>query len=98
MFVRKQPVLPNNALPESGNFTRLNFIVATFGTVLRILGKYETSDFASKYLYLYCLSGLCKNLKHMNDILHDHLRMWLEKLMDKFQLDSAEKRQLFDEM
>jgi len=63
--------------------------------VMTLLAKYETEDFASHYLYLYSLSGLCKNLQFIQMENTDDKELVKESLIDlmsKYNLDTVKKK------
>jgi len=43
-FIRSRPVLPQNALPKSGNFTLNHMIIGLYKQIIRILFKYTPED------------------------------------------------------
>jgi hypothetical protein len=45
----------------SARAARLHVIVGLFDVIVEILFKYSAEDFKAPYMYLYPLSGLCKN-------------------------------------
>jgi len=96
-FVRNRPVMPPDSLPTHGNFVRNHAIVGLFPFTLSILNKYERSDFASPYLFLYGLSGLAKNLALMRSDFQAPIKTQITSLIDKFQLDHNESLQIEDQ-
>ncbi len=85
-FIRSRPVLPQNALPKSGNFTLNHMIIGLYKQIIRILFKYTPEDFNSPYLYLYPISSLAKNLNLMKSDLHTPLQNLLFNLMERYNL------------
>ena len=91
VFVRSRPVLPENALPSCGSFNRDHLIVGLFVQIVRILFKYEKTDYNSDYLYLYPISSCCKNLFKIEKSLQPQLKSLLIQLMDKYQFTEHQK-------
>jgi hypothetical protein len=96
VYVRKPPPLTN--LPTSGRFSRLDAIRGTYKRVFGILLKYERKDFHSRYLHLYPMQGIAKNLRHLEPSLQAPLRQILINLADKYELDEKEKLQIITTM
>ena len=89
-FIRSRPVLPEGALPKSGNFTLNHMIIGLYNQIIRILLKYTPDDFNSPYLYLYPISSLCKNLHLMESDLHSPLKSVLFDLMERYCLTESQ--------
>jgi len=91
IFVRKKPRLPLDCLPKHGNFTRKNFINGVWALAVEILFRYEKSDFASPYMYLYPLIGIAKNLNIISSkLMRDGARRGIASLMQRYQLENEE--------
>jgi hypothetical protein len=96
--VRSRPTLPKNALPTSGSFTRDHLIIGLFCQVVRILFKYNKTDYNSEYLYLYPISSCCKNLYKIKANLQAPLKDLLIQLMDKYCFNDCQKQMCFDNL
>ena len=86
VFVRQRPQLPPNALPSSGQFKRDHLIIGLYFQVIRTLFKYKKEDFNSDYIFLYCLSGLAKNLPKIKLDHQTTAKQLLSVLFKKYQL------------
>lgn len=91
VFVRSRPLIPQHALPSSGNFNRDHLIIGLFIQVVRTLFKYVKTDFKSEYLFLYPISSCCKNLYKMNKSLQASLKALLINLMDRYEFNDGQK-------
>ena len=91
VFVRSPPKVPKSAIPMSATFTRMNFIRGMYFEILRILMSYNKDDFHSKYLYLYPLGGLAKNMREMPVNKQERIKAAIEDLMVKFDLSDEER-------
>ena len=98
VFVRSRPTLPQNALPTCGSFTRDHLIIGLFCQVVRILFKYNKTDYNSEYLYLYPISSCCKNLYKIKPSLQAPLKDLLIQLMDKYCFNDCQKQMCFDNL
>lgn len=87
VFVRQKPILPAGALPSCGQFKRDHLIVGLFFQVLRTLYKYDKHHFNSDYMYLYCLSGLSKNIGKLKLRVQNSAKKLIINLFTKYQLD-----------
>jgi hypothetical protein len=92
LFVRQRPTMPPGALPNSGNFTRSNLIIGLYTQIIVTLCKYCKTDFNSEYLYLYPITGLCKNLWLMKPARQSSLRRAIKTLMDNYEFDPDQKK------
>jgi len=86
-FVRSRPVLPDNCMPTNENFSRLHVIVGLFDVIVEILFKYSAEDFKAPYMYLYPLSGLCKNA---DELCQPAIKDVLFGLLLKYKLDDRQ--------
>lgn len=62
MLIHKTPKQNKSDLEQCNTFERKHFILGTFDRALRLLEKYNVTDFHSLHLPAYVLSGLSKNL------------------------------------
>jgi hypothetical protein len=90
--VRKPP--PITDLPKEGSFTRVDCILGIYCRVIRILLHYSPEDFHSRYLFLYPLGGLAKNLRLLMKENQAEMKICVVELADKYRLDQEEKNQL----
>lgn len=65
MLVHKTPKQNPSDLEQCNTFERQHFIMGTFDRALKLLEKYNVSDFHSLHLPAYVLSGLSKNLAQL---------------------------------
>jgi hypothetical protein len=93
VFVRQRPVMPPNAMPTSGNFTRNHLIRGLFFFIGNLLQKYQKDDFSSEYLYLYALTGMTKNLWMIQADYQEPMKIVLMDLFKKFDLDEEQQHQ-----
>ena len=61
LFVKSQPNLKNNPLPNCVMFTRINLIVGLYQRIVETMKKYSLDDFHSPVLISYVLTALCAN-------------------------------------
>jgi hypothetical protein len=92
-FVRKRPFISEDDLLQSGCFSREHCIVGLYSRIVDILKKYSRDDFKSAYLFLYGLSGICKNVNLLARHNHDYFTD-IQHLMEKYKLSVVEKEQL----
>ena len=92
-FVRSRPTLPENCLPNNENFSRLHVILGLYNVVVEILLKYTVEDFKAPYMYLYNISGLCKNLELLNKDNRDKMKDIMFGIMLKYKLDEKQIEQ-----
>jgi hypothetical protein len=62
-----------------------------------ILYFYQPEQYHSRYLFLYCIGGLAKNLHHLTPIARRQNMM--KSIMDltaQYQLDEGERKQILD--
>jgi len=97
-FVRNRPEMPPDSLPKHGHFVRNHAIVGIYSDIISLLNKYTREDYASPYLFLYCLSGLAKNMALMRSDLHRPIKSQLKSLIEKYQLDHNEALQIEDQL
>jgi hypothetical protein len=93
LFVRKQPPIAHS-LPRDGAFSRMDCIIGISGRVMDILNYYEPRDYHGRYMYLYCLGGLSKNLCNFPEDKRAHMRKRIMDLMDQYRLDATERQQI----
>lgn len=93
VFVRQRPVMPPQAMPTSGNFTRNHLIRGLFFYIGNMLQKYQKDDFSSEYLYLYALTGMTKNLWMIQADYQEPMKIVLMDLFKKFDLDEEQQHQ-----
>ena len=86
MFIRQQPKITKELLPNCGYFKRSHAIVGLFPIVIFILFKYNISSFCSSFMYLYALAGLGKNIHLTRSKYHDTFKSQIFALMKKYQL------------
>lgn len=86
VFVRQRPQLPPGALPSCGQFKRDHLILGLYFQVIRTLFKYKKEDCNSDYIFLYCLSGLSKNIDKLKFELQSTAKGLLVNLFKRYQL------------
>jgi hypothetical protein len=89
-FVRSRPALPDNCMPTNENFSRLHVILGLYNIIVELLVKYNKEDFKAPYMYLYPISGLCKNLEQLNSDNRDKMKDIMFGIMLKYKLDEKQ--------
>jgi hypothetical protein len=63
MYIRRKPPVDVKLLPRQGTFQRQHLVVGLFRRVIAILSDKLPSDFYSKMICMYTISGLAKHFK-----------------------------------
>ena len=96
IYLRDRPKIPEEAIPTCGMFSRNDAIKGLMPLVIEILQKYKKEDFASEFLFLYCLVGACKNLNLMGNEEEKFNTIVLLELIPKFKLSQNQVKQCFE--